>query len=179
MWAGSEAFRPMDPVDISAKHLEGTSPVDHDNRLSRLVEERAIERLLFDYAYFLDMNMPDKMAELFVDDCEVSYAPNFGAKGIEDYKKTLDGIGTFFVATTHHVSNVCIDFDSEDEARVRAVVLAIHRYTRDRPDGFLYGQYDDVVVNVEGNWKFKKRVLRTTMTTDYHVKAANPIGRLE
>jgi 3-phenylpropionate/cinnamic acid dioxygenase small subunit len=153
--------------------------LDDNRALNRLLDERAIERLLFDYAYFLDMNMPDKMAALFVDDCEVSYAPNFGAEGIDEYKKTLDGIGTFFVATTHHVSNVCIDFDGDDEARVRAVVLAIHRYTRERPDGFLYGQYDDVVVKTDGHWRFRKRVLKTTMTTDYHVKAAHPIGRLE
>src|SRR3546814_13176822 len=29
--------------------------------LERLVEERAIERVLSDYAYYLDMNMPDRM----------------------------------------------------------------------------------------------------------------------
>jgi hypothetical protein len=142
-------------------------------------EERKIERLLYDYAYFLDMNQPEKMSELFVDDCEVSYAPNFGAVGIEDYKKTLDGIGTFFRATSHHVSNVVVDFIAEEEAIVRAAVLAIHRYTKERPDGILYGQYHDVVVKRGGKWKFKTRVLKTTMTTDYHVKASNPIGRAE
>ena len=150
-----------------------------DGALERLIDERAIERLLFDYAYYLDMNMPNDMAGLFVDDCVVSYAPDFGAEGIEVYKKTLDGIGTFFTATSHHVSNVCVDFTADDEATVRAVVLAIHRYTRERPDGLLYGQYDDVVVKVDGGWKFKVRTLRTTMTTDYHVKASNPIGRQE
>ena len=150
-----------------------------DKALVRLLDERAIERLLFDYAYYLDMNMPTEMASLFVDECVVSYAPNFGAEGIEAYKKTLDGIGTFFTATSHHVSNVCVDFESDDQAKVRAVVLAIHRYTRERPDGLLYGQYDDVVVKVDGDWKFKVRTLRTTLTTDYHVKAANPIGRQE
>ena len=150
-----------------------------DKALERLLDERAIERLLFDYAYYLDMNMPDEMSGLFVDECVVSYAPNFGAEGIEAYKKTLDGIGTFFTATSHHVSSVCVDFTADDRATVRAVVLAIHRYTRERPDGLLYGQYDDVVVKVDGDWKFKVRTLRTTMTTDYHVKASNPIGRQE
>ena len=147
--------------------------------MPRLLEERAIERLLFDYAYYLDMNLPDKMAELFDDVCVVNYAPNFGAEGIEAYKKTLDGIGTFFTATTHHVSNICIDFVSDSEATVRAAVLAVHRYTRERPDGFLYGQYHDVVVKADGRWKFKERLLKTTMTTDYHMKAFNPIGRAE
>ena len=153
--------------------------VDQDQALTRLLEERAIERLLFDYAYYLDMNLPDKMVELFDQDCVVNYAPNFGAEGIEAYQKTLDGIGTFFTATTHHVSNICIDFVNDGEATVRAVVVAVHRYTRDRPDGFLYGQYHDVVVKTDGRWKFKQRLLKTTMTTDYHMKAFNPIGRAE
>jgi SnoaL-like domain len=153
--------------------------VTTDMTLARLLDERAIERIVFDYAYFLDMNMPEEMAALFVDDCEVSYAPNFGATGMEAYKKTLDGIGTFFKATTHHVSNVCVDFTSDTEATVRAVVMAIHRYTKDRPDGTLYGQYHDVVVKQDGQWKFKTRILKTTMATDYHVKTANPIGRAE
>jgi SnoaL-like domain len=150
-----------------------------DITLARLIDERAITRIVYDYAYFLDMNMPEEMAALFVEDCEVSYAPNFGATGLEAYKKTLDGIGTFFTATTHHVSNVCVDFTSDTEATVRAVVMAIHRYTKDRPDGTLYGQYHDVVVKQDGQWKFKTRILKTTMATDYHVKTANPIGRAE
>lgn len=145
----------------------------------RLIEEKAIERIVHDYAYFLDMNQPEKMVELFVDDCEVSYAPNFGASGIEAYKQTLDGIGTFFRATSHHVSGVVIDWVSDSEVNLRAVVLAIHRYTKDRPDGVLYGQYHDVIVKQGGLWKFKTRILKTTMTTDYHVKASNPIGRAE
>jgi hypothetical protein len=153
--------------------------MEQDLALAQLLDERAIKRMLFDYAYYLDMNMPDAMAHLFVKDCEVSYAPNFGAKGLDDYKKTLDGIGTFFVATTHHVSNICVDFASSTEASVRSIVMAIHRYTKDRPDGLLYGQYHDEVVKLDGDWKFRTRTLRTTMTTDYHVRSANPIGRLE
>ena len=147
--------------------------------LARMLDEKAIERIIHDYAYFLDMNQPEKMVELFVDDCEVSYAPNFGATGIEAYKLTLDGIGTFFKGTSHHVSGVVIDWVSDTEANVRAILVAIHRYTRERPDGILYGQYHDVVVKRDGKWKFKTRILKTTMTTDYHVKTANPIGRTE
>jgi hypothetical protein len=143
----------------------------------KLLEEKAIERIVHDYAYFLDMNQPEKMAELFVDDCEVSYAPNFGASGIEAYKQTLDGIGTFFTATSHHVSGVVIDWVSDTEVNVRAILLAVHRYTKERPDGILYGQYHDVVVKQDGQWKFKSRILKTTMATDYHVRTSNPIGR--
>ena len=72
--------------------------------------ERQIERLLFDYAFHLDMNHPDALVDLFVDDCEVSYAPNFGSEGIAAYRETLNGIGSYFQATSHHVSNIAIDF---------------------------------------------------------------------
>ncbi len=149
------------------------------NEIDRLLEQRSIERMMYEYSYHLDMNHPDQLAALFVDDCEVSYAPNFGARGMEAYKKTLEGIGTFFRATSHHNSNIVIDFVGDGEANVRSIVLAVHRYTRERPDGILYGQYFDHVVKVDGQWKFKRRELRTTMTTNYHVKASNPIGRAE
>jgi hypothetical protein len=147
--------------------------------LARMVDEKAIERIIHDYAYYLDMNQPEKMIELFVEDCEVSYAPNFGASGMEAYIKTLDGIGTFFKGTSHHVSGVVIDWVSTTEANVRAILMAIHRYTKERPDGILYGQYHDVVVKQDGKWKFKTRILKTTMTANYHVKASNPIGRAD
>jgi hypothetical protein len=147
--------------------------------IERLIEQQAIEKMLFEYSYALDMNRPDTLAALFVDECEVSYAPNFGAVGMEAYKKTLDGIGTFFKGTSHHNSNIVVDFVSPSEANVRSIVLAIHRYQKERPDGILYGQYFDTVVKVDGQWKFKRRELRSTLTTDYHVRAFNPIGRAE
>jgi hypothetical protein len=147
------------------------------DELAMLLEERAIARLLYDYSYALDMNWPQEMAALFVDDCKVNYAPNFAAVGMEAYKKTLEGIGTFFRATSHHNSNICIDFTSDREAKVRSVVLAIHRYTKERPDGVLHGQYFDQVVKVGDHWRFKSRELRTTLASDYHVKQSNAIGR--
>ena len=144
-----------------------------------MIEQRAIERMMFDYSYHLDMKHPEQLAGLFVEDCEVSYAPNFGAKGMDAYKKTLEGIGSYFKGTSHHNSNIVVDFVSDTEANVRSVVLAIHRYTKERPDGILYGQYFDVVVKDGGQWKFKRRELRTSKATDYHVRASNPIGRAE
>jgi hypothetical protein len=145
--------------------------------IERLIEERAIERMMYTYSFHLDMNHPAELAALFVDDCEVSYAPNFGAVGKEAYNRTLDGIGTYFKATSHHNTNIVIDFVSPTEARVRSVVLAIHRYAKERPDGWVFGQYHDEVVKVDGQWKFMRRELRTDFTKDYHVRASNPIGR--
>ena len=145
--------------------------------LQQLIEKTAIERVIYDYSYHLDMNHPDQLAALFVEDCEVSYAPNFGATGMAAYKRTLEGIGSYFTGTSHHNSNIVVDFVNATEANVRSIVIALHRYRKERPDGYLYGQYFDTVVKVDGTWKFKRRELRSTLTVDYHVKTFNPIGR--
>lgn len=145
--------------------------------LQRVVDQQAIERLLYDYTFHLDMNHPAELAALFVEDCEVIYGPNFGAVGKPAYAKTLEGIGSYFVCTSHHVSNVVVDFEGADQARVRAVVYAWHRYTRERPDSHVYGQYHDIVVREAGVWKFKRRELRVSGHKDFHVKESMPIGR--
>jgi SnoaL-like protein len=148
-----------------------------DTSVDQLIAAAEIQRVIYEYAFHLDMNHPDELAGLFVDDCEVTYGPDFGAVGIEAYKKTLEGIGTFFEATSHHVSNIVVDFVSEDEARARSVVYAWHRYTRDRPDSHVWGQYHDVMVRVDGQWRFKRRELRSAGTQDFHVKQQIPLGR--
>jgi hypothetical protein len=148
-----------------------------EQKVAQIEAEEKIRRLIFDYAFHLDMNHPKEMVELFVEDCTVIYGPNFGAEGRVAYEKTLDGIGPYFKATSHHVSNICIDFTSESEAKVRSILYAWHRYSRERPDSHLYGQYHDLVVLREGQWFFKRRELRTTGEKDFHVKETLPIGR--
>lgn len=148
-----------------------------DARVDQLISTDEIQRVIYEYAFHLDMNHPDELAALFVEDCEVIYGPNFGAEGIEAYKTTLEGIGEFFQATSHHVSNIVVDFVSDDEATVRSVLYAWHRYTRDRPDSHVWGQYHDVMVRVGGQWRFKRRELRAAGTRDFHVKQQIPLGR--
>jgi ketosteroid isomerase-like protein len=146
-------------------------------RFTQVIDGEDIRRLLYEYAFYLDMNQTEDLANLFVEDCEVIYGPTYGANGIEEYRKTLEGVGTFFSGTSHHVSNTVIDFASEDTANVRSVLYAWHGYNRDRPDGHLMGQYHDVVVRVDGRWRFKRRELRVAGTKDFHVKDNLPIGR--
>jgi ketosteroid isomerase-like protein len=148
-----------------------------DTAVQQLVDAEEIRRLIYDYAFHLDMNHPQELADLFVEDCEVVYGPNFGAEGKEAYLKTLDGIGEFFEATSHHVSNTVIDFTGEDEATARSVLYAFHRYTKDRPDSHVWGQYHDDFVRVDGKWLFKRRELRSAAVKDFHVKSMIGIGR--
>ncbi|MCE3551217.1 nuclear transport factor 2 family protein [Pseudonocardia sp. RS11V-5] len=146
--------------------------------VAELVETEKVHRLLFDYAFHLDMNHPDEIAALFTEDCYVAYGPNFGAEGRAAYRETLSGIGSFFAATSHHVSNIVVDFgDDLSTATVRSVLYAWHKYTKDRPDGHFFGQYHDELVKVDGEWRFARRELRASGVVDFHVKQQIPIGR--
>lgn len=149
-----------------------------DIRIAELVETNKIHRLLFDYAYHLDMDHPDELAALFTEDCYVAYGPNFGAEGRAAYRETLGGIGSFFAATSHHVSNIVVGFGPDlATATVRSVLYAWHRYTKDRPDGHFFGQYHDELVRTDEGWRFRRRELRASGVVDFHVKQQIPIGR--
>src|SRR4026209_249640 len=91
-----------------------------ERAVRQLVDKDAIRTVLYDYAYYLDMNLTDELAGLFTDDCFIAYGPGFGADGIEEYRKTLEGVGTFFTATSHHVSNVKVEFTDDDTGEVRS-----------------------------------------------------------
>jgi hypothetical protein len=160
--------------------------VTEDNLLAtvqRLVDKDAIATVLYDYANFLDLNDTKSLTALFTPDCHIAYGPEHGADGIEAYRETLEsnkfGVGAFFAGTSHHVSNVVIDFVDDDTAKVRSVLYAWHKYNRDRPDGVVMGQYHDVVVRSSDGWKIKRRELKHAGTESYHAKAEalNPIPR--
>ncbi|HTF47349.1 MAG TPA: nuclear transport factor 2 family protein [Pseudonocardia sp.] len=151
-----------------------------DTVLAELVQTERIHRLLFDYAFHLDMNHPDEIAALFTEDCYVAYGPTFGAEGRQAYSETLGGIGSFFAATSHHVSNIVVDFGPDlATAIVRSVLYAWHKYTKERPDGHFFGQYHDELVRTDEGWRFKRRELRASGVVDFHVKKQIPIGRAE
>jgi ketosteroid isomerase-like protein len=152
---------------------------DVEARIGRVEAAEEIRTLLYDYAFHLDMNQTEELAALFTEDCSVCYGPGFGADGINAYRKTLEGVGSYFAATSHHVSNVKVVFEDDNTAVVRSTLYAWHRYRRERPDGILWGQYHDIVVREPQGWKFKRRELRTSGVKDFHTKPEHqlPIGR--
>lgn len=160
--------------------------VTQDNLVAtvqRLVDKDEISRVLYDYAYYLDLNETERLLALFTSDCHIAYGPEHGADGVEAYRETLQsdkfGVGAFFAGTSHHVSNLVIDFVDHDTANVRSVLYAWHKYNRDRPDGVVMGQYHDIVVRTAEGWRIKRRELKHAGTESYHAKgdALNPIPR--
>jgi hypothetical protein len=69
---------------------------------------------------------------------------------------------------SHNVTNVYVEFDSADRARVESYVLAFHPYRATSgvatPDaetkmGIFAGRYEDIFERRDGEWKIAKRVV--------------------
>jgi hypothetical protein len=151
-------------------------------RLGRLEAIELIRRLMYDYGYYVDLNETGRLAALFTDDCSASYGVDFGAEGIEQYRELLAGIGTYFAATCHYITNIVVDLVDDSTANVRGIVYAWHRYNQDRPDSHWMGYYHNVVVRTaEDTWKIRRLEMKTVNMVNHHLRLDGqiPIGRRE
>ena len=151
-------------------------------RLGRLEAIELIRRLIYDYGYYVDLNEPEKLAQLFTADCTATYSVGFGAEGIEQYRELVGEIGKYFAGTCHYITNIAVDLVDDSTAEVRAIVYAWHRYNRDRPDSHWMGYYHNVVVRTdEDTWKIRRLEMKTVNMVNHHLRPDSqiPIGRRE
>ena len=87
--------------------------------IQQLVERQAIVDVIYAYCRNVDLVNEAAVADCFTEDCTVDYGPGMGAitRGKENIRERL-GLGLHrFAATSHHVSNIEVVFDSDDSAR--------------------------------------------------------------
>jgi 3-phenylpropionate/cinnamic acid dioxygenase small subunit len=123
----------------------------------RAQDRREITSVLHRYCAMLDRMDLDLVATLFTADCVVVYGDDERMKssGAPALASSLRRLWRF-TRTSHHLSNVEIDFDAADAARARSYVLAWHQ----RPDGTsntLYAQYHDRLVRTDDGWRIAER----------------------
>ncbi|MDH3740992.1 MAG: nuclear transport factor 2 family protein [Hyphomicrobiales bacterium] len=125
--------------------------------LRRLVDRQEIEQVLIAYCIHLDRMDLAALAGLFTDDCHVDYSddPRLKSNGAADLAKSLERMWRW-ARTSHHLSNVVIEFDGADAASVTSYVYAWH----ERADGStatIMGQYDDRLVRQSDTWLIARR----------------------
>ena len=116
-----------------------------------------ITRLLYRYCAMLDSMELELVPELFTPDCSVIYGPDerMQSHGADNLATSLRRLGRF-ARTSHHLSNVELDFEGPDDARGRSYVIAWHQH----PDGrmqTLYAEYHDRFVRTDGGWRIAER----------------------
>lgn len=128
-----------------------------DDPLRKLCDREEITWVLNEYCNALDqMDLP-RLAALFTDDCLVEYGPkewlrSHGSAGLEQSLARM----WRWARTSHHLSNVQIEFQGDDEAQARSYVHAWH----ERPDGStatIFGQYDDRFLRQDAGWRIAER----------------------
>ena len=127
-----------------------------DTALARLLDERSIVRLMADYIDRIDANDPVGAAAFFAPD------------GIGDFWGEHEGRAAIaerladfldaFSATSHHLSNVRIDFDHDpDFATAQSHVYAFHRRSGDGSSFHYWGRWVDELVRLDEGWHFASR----------------------
>lgn len=147
--------------------------------LKRHRHRSAITEALHAYAFHIDRNEPEEIGRLFTSDAVVDYGPEMGViYGRAMLVKSISrGLNELFAATSHHISNVSIDFDGDESARVVAYVYAWHRYRDGSPDGYLWGQYHASLRNADDRWQFTRLKLKLAGSVDFHRNKYHSIGR--
>ena len=154
--------------------------MDHGSTLQGLIDREAIAGLIRAYCYHFDRNEPDAVAALFTPDALVDYGPEAKTlHGIAAIRAGVaSGLTNIFAATSHHVSNMDIRFDTADSAQGICYLYAWYRYRSGAPDGELWGQYHHVFRRGPEGWKIARLTLKAAGMKDFHRATMHPIGRV-
>jgi len=152
--------------------------MDLKANVRELADRQAITELIYGYCECFDRNDPEGVAALFTPDAIIDYNPDTANILGADLAATIAiGLRDTFAATSHHVSNLTIAFDSRDAARSLSYVNAWHRYHGGAPDGFLWGRYLHRYRRTDAGWRISSLLLQAAGTIDFHRSRMHGIGR--
>jgi uncharacterized protein (TIGR02246 family) len=154
---------------LPALGLAQTSTLTVEQRLRRVEDELAIQRILVDYSARQDARDYAGYAALFAKNGEWVNGKN-AYKGRDAILKMLtDLYGTppagFVNNESYHISsNFQIDVKG-DRATARSRHLLVMRGPKGEPTPALAGRYEDELIREEGQWKILRRVDYPIMPT--------------
>ena len=153
--------------------------MDHARGLEGLLDKAAISDIIHAYCYHFDRAEADEVLALFTGDAVVDYGPDVPTMtGVEEIGPMIaGGLANFFAATSHHISNVAIQFDGPNAAQSVSYLYAWHRYQDGRPNSELWGQYHHELCRTSEGWKISRLVLCAAGSDGFHRDAMHPIGR--
>ena len=100
-----------------------------EERLRRMEDRLAIQQRKIEYCRHADALDAERMVSIFTADCTASYGPHLpvisGRAALQDFYATA--LATV-VASSHHISNIEIDFDGNDHADLRCHLYSWQRF---------------------------------------------------
>ena len=130
-----------------------------DPDLQRLLDERAIERLLVDYCRGVDRLDAALVASVYHRRHRRPRLVQGPGRGFADH--VTRRLAERYEATMHSISNVMIAFTDPDSARVESHVCARHRGSDDQGPTLMSfgGRYVDRFERRDGTWKIAHRAV--------------------
>lgn len=150
-----------------------------DKHLRDLISHRQISEQLHRYCFYFDSNYPDGLRSLFTEDAIVDYGPEVQTLyGIDEIINSISlGLSNTFEATSHHISNIVINFTSASEASVKSYIYAWHKYKNKSKIGHLWGQYSHTFKMENDQWLIAKLTLQAVAVQDFHRSAMHAVYR--
>ncbi len=140
-----------------------------EERVQLLEDQQAIERVITDYAAYLDARDYDGYVGLFTED-GVWANGNTRREGQDEIREMLTSLfgevpeDYVNLSSFHQISNFEIDLDG-DTAFAKSRFIFVMRGEGGAPTNELSGQYHDWLVRTPDGWKIAERVDHTVMPT--------------
>lgn len=152
-----------------ATALAGEASADLEQRLQKVEDELAIQRIIVEYAVRLDARDLDAYLDLFASD-GVWQVGDTVRRGREEIREMLAGIygnpeiEPYGYEGFRVIANPQIDVRG-DRATARSRHLTLVRGERGNPTPILSGLYEDEFIRENGEWKIKHRIDYPIMPT--------------
>lgn len=134
-------------------------PTDVNTTLDQLLSRCAITELLHRYARLIDDHNFDAVAELFTADCLAEYGVREGDT-LHTPADVVDWVRTQLRdvrATSHHISNVEVEFIDPDHANTVCYLYAWHEVEGAPVRPTVLGRYVDRIERAGGQWRIARR----------------------
>jgi 3-phenylpropionate/cinnamic acid dioxygenase small subunit len=138
-------------------------PVVHP-AIARLIDEQAVQAVLFRYASALDARDWARLRTCFTPDAVVTYEAIGQLRGYEEVEALVRRVLGPLAATQHIVSNVEVVVDG-DRATSRCNLQSMH--VRETPSGdnfIVAGVYTDELRRTPDGWRIARRQLQRVWT---------------
>lgn len=147
--------------------------------MGKLQSRNEIVDQIHRYCFFFDSSDVIGLRSLFTTDAIVDYGPEMGPlSGIEEIMNSISGgLRNTFAATSHHISNIIVEFRGTDEALASSYIYAWHKYLKKPEIGYLWGQYSHVFRFEAGAWKISHLKLSAVAIQDFHRATMHPVNR--
>lgn len=153
--------------------------MNHARTLEGLMDKSDIADLIHAYCFHFDRAEPEAVIDLFTTDALIDYGPDVPPmSGHAEFGPMIaSGLANLFEVTSHHVSNIAVQFDGQDTATSTCYLYAWHRYQGRSEPSELWGQYHHSFRRTEAGWKISRLVLYAVGTKNFHRENMHSIGR--